>query len=188
MATPAIRLRHVLCPTDFSEFSERALRHAATIASANCSQLTVVHVFPCAAPVGGGVPPAMLQLLGPVARRKLVDRLQAFVAPVCTPGVSPRTILLEGDPAREIGRVAEALSADATTIPVAMPAAPATPEAAAATPAAGSPASTVAELAAEATRRFDLARQALRDGDWTRYGAEMRRVEEILAEIRRLSR
>jgi flagellin-specific chaperone FliS len=45
----------------------------------------------------------------------------------------------------------------------------------------------VAELAAEASRRFDLARQALRDGDWTRYGNEMKRVEEILAEIRRLS-
>src|SRR5262245_41714888 len=112
MATPAIRLRHVLCPTDFPEFSARALRHAATIARAQDSQLTVVHVSPWSAPVGGGVPPAMVQLLGPAARQKLVDRLQAFVEPARMTGLSPRTILLEGDPAREIRRLAEALSAD----------------------------------------------------------------------------
>jgi nucleotide-binding universal stress UspA family protein len=112
MAAPALRLRHVLCPTDFSEFSERALRHSVAIASAQRSALTIVHVFPYAAPIGAGMPPALVQLLGPVARKELLDRLQAFAEPAGAAGLSPQTILLEGDPAREIGRLAEVLSAD----------------------------------------------------------------------------
>lgn len=112
MTAPALRLRHVLCPTDFSEFSERALRHAVAIASTQRSALTIVHVFPYAAPIGGGMPPALVQLLGPAARQKLLDRLQAFAEPARAAGLSPQTILLEGDPAREIRRLAEALSAD----------------------------------------------------------------------------
>jgi hypothetical protein len=83
--------------------------------------------------------------------------------------------------------VAPALEADTGALAAGMPgagtAAPAEPVAGAA-PAARA----VADLAAEASRHFELARQALRDGDWARYGEELRRVEEILAEIRRIAR
>ncbi|HJS57327.1 MAG TPA: universal stress protein [Vicinamibacteria bacterium] len=112
MTAPALRLRHVLCPTDFSEFSERALRNAVAIASTQRSTLTIVHVFPYAAPIGAGMPPALVQQLGPAARQKLLERLQAFAEPARAAGLWPQTILLEGDPAREIGRLAEVLSAD----------------------------------------------------------------------------
>jgi uncharacterized membrane protein (UPF0182 family) len=84
--------------------------------------------------------------------------------------------------------VAPALAADARAVAGAEPAPPGagpTPS----TPGLPSPAArSIADLAAEASRHFDLARQALRDGDWARYGDEMRRVEEILAEIRRIAR
>jgi len=85
--------------------------------------------------------------------------------------------------------VAPALSADASAL--AMPSVAGEPAAGPpAAPGAVEPAlaTTVAELAEEANRHFELARQALRDGDWARYGEEMRRVEEILAEIRRIAR
>jgi len=86
--------------------------------------------------------------------------------------------------------VAPALSADARALAAAaVPGVSEVAQAAEAAPAAetGTGAS-VTQLAEEASRHFELARQALRDGDWARYGDEMRRVEEILADIRRIAR
>ncbi len=86
--------------------------------------------------------------------------------------------------------VAPALAADAGAIAAAAMAAPAPGGETPAEPAAGAEAeaATIAQLAQQASQHFELARQALRDGDWARYGDEMRQVEEILAEIRRLAR
>jgi len=67
--------------------------------------------------------------------------------------------------------------------PTAAPGEPAQP-AAVASGAAGS----VAQLAAEASRHFENARRALQNGNWALYGEEMKRVEEILAEIQRIVR
>ena len=39
-----IELRRLLCPVDFSEHSQRALRHALTIARRHESEVTVLHV------------------------------------------------------------------------------------------------------------------------------------------------
>lgn len=112
MATPTFRLRHVLCPTDFSEFSELALRHAAALARATGSDLTVAHVFPYPVPLGGEVPYFTSQLLGSAARAEQLDKLKAFARPAETVGVRVRCVLREGDPSREIARLAEALPAD----------------------------------------------------------------------------
>lgn len=112
MATPTFRLRHVLCPTDFSEFSELALRHAAALARVLDSDLTVAHVFQYPVPLGGEVPYFTSQLLGSVARAEQVDKLKAFARPAEAVGVRVRCVLREGDPSREIARLAEALPAD----------------------------------------------------------------------------
>jgi len=40
-----IRVTHILCPIDFSEFAHRALDHAASIARSRDARLTVLHVF-----------------------------------------------------------------------------------------------------------------------------------------------
>jgi len=41
-----IQITHVLCPVDFSEFSRRAVDHAAAVARWYRAKLTVLHVFP----------------------------------------------------------------------------------------------------------------------------------------------
>ncbi|HJS57341.1 MAG TPA: universal stress protein [Vicinamibacteria bacterium] len=112
MATPTFRLRHVLCPTDFSEFSELALRHAAALARATGSDLTVAHVFPYPVPLGGEVPYFTSQMLGSAARAEQLDNLEVFARPAEAAGVRVRSVLLEGDPSRQIARLAEALPAD----------------------------------------------------------------------------
>jgi len=84
--------------------------------------------------------------------------------------------------------VAPALAADARPVPEGTTPPPAGEPGAPPVSAGPATDATVAQLAEEASRHFELANQALRDGDWTRYGEELRRVQEILAEIRRIAR
>ncbi|MBE0591898.1 MAG: hypothetical protein IH616_05805 [Gemmatimonadales bacterium] len=42
----------------------------------------------------------------------------------------------------------------------------------------------MADLIEEAGRAFDRAMEAQRSGDWARYGEEMRRVGELLRQLR----
>jgi uncharacterized protein len=56
----------------------------------------------------------------------------------------------------------------------------------AATPAAGAPLSAeLQELVAEARRRYQAAMEAQREGDWARYGEEIRRLGELLERLGR---
>ena len=112
MGTPTFPLRHVLCPTDFSEFSEQALRQSAALVRALGGDLTVAHVFPYPVPLGGEVPYYTSQLLGSVARAEQLDKLKAFAGPAESAGVRVRSVLREGDPSREIARLAAELPAD----------------------------------------------------------------------------
>src|SRR5262245_61827064 len=112
MAKPTFRLRHVLCPTDYSEFAERALVHAAALARALGGDLTITYVFPYPVPLGGEVPYFTSELLGSVARAEQLDKLKAFARPAEAAGVRVRSVLREGDPSREIARLAEELPAD----------------------------------------------------------------------------
>ncbi len=75
------RIRHVLCPTDFSTFSERALRYGAVFAKWLGADLTVLHVRH-----GKGA-----------SREGLKDQLGEFAAPARAAAVDVRTELLEGD-------------------------------------------------------------------------------------------
>ena len=54
-----IRIRQILCPVDFSEFSRHAVDHAATIARWYEARLAVLHVFLKAAPLD--LPPLVLE-------------------------------------------------------------------------------------------------------------------------------
>lgn len=40
-----MKIRSILCPTDFSEFSGRVLEHAVALARLRGAKLTVVHVY-----------------------------------------------------------------------------------------------------------------------------------------------
>jgi nucleotide-binding universal stress UspA family protein len=102
-----IHISRVLCPIDFSEFSRRALDHAAAIAGWYGARLTVLHVMQ--------IRPAMDMPMAPMTeeeREHKIGELRRFIANV------PSTIAVDcqvqeaSDIHREILRQAKAVSAD----------------------------------------------------------------------------
>jgi nucleotide-binding universal stress UspA family protein len=109
-----IEIRRILCPTDFSDFSRRALDHAVVIAKWYESTITLVHVSPIVplaayAPGSGVVPSANLS---PEERAALLASLKAFAAPDAAAGVPFDYQLTEGRAAVQILNAAETLSSD----------------------------------------------------------------------------
>lgn len=113
MTHKPIEIDRILCPTDFSVFSARALRHAIALAQRFEARLTVVHVIP---PVlsYGGVPPysPALAVVSPPLRKQVEEELRTFVEPAVAAHVPTQVDVREGDPWREIERAAEELPAD----------------------------------------------------------------------------
>ena len=59
-----VQIDRILCPTDFSEFSGRALEYAVALARQFDASLDLLHVVPSAvSPSGGGYFPARSELL-----------------------------------------------------------------------------------------------------------------------------
>ena len=99
-------IRKILCPVDFSAFSESALAYAAAFAHLYGSEITVLHVF------AGAVPPASAAthpaplLHVPEARASIADALHLMLAPLASTGVPVRTQIADGNTAAEIVRYA----------------------------------------------------------------------------------
>ena len=111
--TERIQIERILCPTDFSVFSERALRHATALARRFEARLTVLHVIPqwtpyTHAPVYFPAP----MLANPSLCRHVEEDLRELAAPAIKAGVAVETIMREAEPWREIQAVAEELPAD----------------------------------------------------------------------------
>jgi nucleotide-binding universal stress UspA family protein len=108
-----IFVRRILCPTDFSIFSARALRHAIALARRFDAQLHVVHVVPPLYPTSGAsfYFPAPI-LAGPELRQGVEDEMRRFVAPADEARVPVETQIRDGQPWREIQAMAEGLPAD----------------------------------------------------------------------------
>jgi nucleotide-binding universal stress UspA family protein len=108
-----MKIRVVLCPTDFSEFSRRALEHATAVAKWNEAELTVLHVYPFMVPLAADMAyiPSGLPL-DANGRANLLDELEAAAAPARAAGLKPKLLLLEGDPVEVILRQARAMAAD----------------------------------------------------------------------------
>lgn len=107
-----IAVGSILCPTDFSEFSEHALLHAAALASWYRARLTVLHVVPIFAPIE-----AMPVGVGPVpgttpSRGRVHDELERFVRPAKKRGVPVRYLVAEGNTVEQILSHAAHLPAD----------------------------------------------------------------------------
>jgi nucleotide-binding universal stress UspA family protein len=110
-------IKNILCPTDFSDFSERAMRRATALARWFDCPVTALHVIPHLSP-GTGVPvplggefPVPTKLLG--ERREDVEAELAKVA--STHGKLGDTVKPQiriGHPWREIEAAAEELPAD----------------------------------------------------------------------------
>jgi nucleotide-binding universal stress UspA family protein len=107
-----IRVANILCPTDFSEFSERALRHAGDLARWYEAHLTVLHVVPIfspieAMPVGVGPVPG-----GAVRREAVHEELERFIAPAKKRGSPVDYVVAEGSAVEQVLSHAEQLPAD----------------------------------------------------------------------------
>lgn len=98
-----ITIRRILCPCDFSEFSARALRHAAALAKWYEASLTCLHVYPWAP-----VPPTKLPTvtglprLTPEIRETVLGELRSFVEPARAAGIPVEVAVAEGEPVHEI--------------------------------------------------------------------------------------
>lgn len=111
-----MKIERILCPVDYSEFSERALIRAVRLARWFGASLTVVHVLPpnawfIAADAGiayVAVPDGQLREI----RAEEMKALERFVAPYRGEGFATHTRLLDGDPSRAIREAAVELPAD----------------------------------------------------------------------------
>jgi nucleotide-binding universal stress UspA family protein len=105
-------LEHVLCPTDHSDFSERALGYAIALCRFSGAQLSVLRVIPDVMPTPGGPDLPVTALASPALREEAERDLGRFSQPAIDAGIPVRTVLREGDPWREIVHEAGALPAD----------------------------------------------------------------------------
>ena len=91
-------IRHVICPTDFSTFSERALRYAVAVAKWSGADLTVLFALGgSAAPLRDAPVHRAPVATDPAARKTLHERLRRFAEPAAAAGVQVRTELVDGD-------------------------------------------------------------------------------------------
>lgn len=99
----------ILCPVDFSEPAKVALDAAAMMAKRFDADLLVVHVVP-------PVPIASVHAPSPAFDvtayyRELVnsaeDRLKKMVDPALPDDLEPRRVVVQGDPAEEVVRIAD---------------------------------------------------------------------------------
>jgi nucleotide-binding universal stress UspA family protein len=107
-----LSIEHVLCPTDLSDFSERALRHAVALCRWFGAQLSVLRVVPDVMPTPGGPDLPVTALASPALREEAERDLGRFAQPAIDAGIPVRTVLREGEPWREILHEAGALPAD----------------------------------------------------------------------------
>jgi nucleotide-binding universal stress UspA family protein len=114
-----ITMDRILCPTDYSEFSERALRRAVDLAGWFSARVTAVHVTAIAPPsliaTGCGGFTAISEEVLRTWRDDESRRLANFVAPFLDAGVPIATEVIPGAdraPWHELKTLAEALPAD----------------------------------------------------------------------------
>ena len=106
-----IRIEHILCPVDFSEFSSRALHHAGALAYRHGARLTVLHVVP-----NRPFTDLPLPALTDDERRQLTDQVRRFGADLPAE-VSPDILVREAPVvSREILSQAKAIPADLLVI------------------------------------------------------------------------
>ncbi|HUG54839.1 MAG TPA: universal stress protein [Vicinamibacteria bacterium] len=111
-----ISVSRILCPTDFSPLSRRALDHAVALARWYEADVTVLHVPP-SAPMPASevayVPPAEP---APEVRERLRTELHGFVEPARRAGICVRLELGQGDVAREVVARTEKGEADLVVV------------------------------------------------------------------------
>lgn len=114
MEAMRVQLKQILCPTDFSEFSARAFRHAMAMAKRFDATLTVLHVIPYPLAYGADMPyfpnPPLVE--NSSLRKQAEAELRQFVQAALVDRVLLNLVVREGVPWREIQSAAEELRAD----------------------------------------------------------------------------
>jgi universal stress protein A len=103
-------LRRILHPTDFSPASRPALARAVALAKASRGRLTVLHVVSRAVPYVREL--HLREQLRAAIRDEAQRRLDALLSKAKEARVSAEGVLVEGEPHREIVRVATSRHAD----------------------------------------------------------------------------
>jgi nucleotide-binding universal stress UspA family protein len=103
--------RRILCPTDFSLFSERALEHAIALADPGTSVITVLHVVPPLIPPAA-LPFPMTPTLDVNARQAALDAVGRFSELARKAGIRTELEVREGSIAGHVVKLAETLPAD----------------------------------------------------------------------------
>jgi nucleotide-binding universal stress UspA family protein len=107
-------IHRILCPTDFSAFSERALARAMNLARWFRAEVTALHSIPFAAPplsrpTDSPGPPSVFL----AERRPDVEEcMRALKSTFATEGVPLQTVIVEGDPTLAISACSNELPAD----------------------------------------------------------------------------
>jgi nucleotide-binding universal stress UspA family protein len=107
-----ITLRSVLVPYDGSEFSERALHHAVSLARWYKAAITLLHVDPRGTFMAEDGVGGLASRVDPVERKRLVSWLAEVSDEARNSGVPVEARVSEGRPTAEIVRVAREMPAD----------------------------------------------------------------------------
>jgi nucleotide-binding universal stress UspA family protein len=108
----SIEIRRILCPTDFSEPSRRALEHAVAVGRWYGAGIAVLHVVAPPLPLGVGFP-APLPAAGAATDLEAVrEALRDFARPAAQAGLNVETVAAEGAAVLGILEQAQSLPAD----------------------------------------------------------------------------
>lgn len=109
-----IEIRQILCPIDFSDYSQRALDHAAAIARWYDSTITLLHVYTVesVAAYAPGTPTYRSVILTPADRSELLASMKRFAETEAGSGIRVQCEVCEGHAPSEILAGASALPCD----------------------------------------------------------------------------
>jgi nucleotide-binding universal stress UspA family protein len=108
-----MQFRHILAPTDFSEYSKKAVTSALELAKQFGARLTILHVVePPPYPVEGYVPPSVSATFLEDLERQTTQDLAQFVPEAEASGLQVVRLVVVGTPYRKIIETAEAEQVD----------------------------------------------------------------------------
>lgn len=107
-----INIKNILCPVDFSEFSEKAFDYACSLAKRYEARLYVQHIIPPLTDYYGQVPAGWCQQYHKESREKSEDELRKLIGRAAFNGFRPQFVVEVGSPAQSILQFSERESID----------------------------------------------------------------------------
>jgi universal stress protein E len=100
-------IRNIVCAVDVTDLTSPVIQYGAGLASAHRAQLLIVYVFNAPLPLRMALPQYAGEMLDSGARCEMLADLDRLAEPLRQRGISVRTFVCEGKPARELVRVAQ---------------------------------------------------------------------------------